>query len=275
MKIVFAAAAIASILALAAPRASAQQQSGAFQCIASSSAGGNVTLYVTGMMPGDANQRAAFSSAWSAYVHATYPQQTISTAVCNPTSGDPAIQQRVLAAEQNAWQRANMQVVNVNWQPGQQNKPAAQNPNTNPYAAAEPPKDAGAKDGPPADAKDAAPPADAGPQPRASYCYSDEKKPTIYFSDAFDTADLPSAQAYANAFAHFLAGKYSYKGTVTCKDQDTIFNAQGAIRDEKDTLSGKQTVDTDWTYEPPAPGAAPADAPADTPAPKKATHASH
>ena len=281
MKIVFAAAAIVSILALAASSASAQQGAGAFQCIATAVVPGSshATIYVSGMIPGEQSQRVAMNNAWSAYVRGAYPQENFSTTVCNPGSADPSVQQRVLSTEQSAWQRAGMQVVIVNWTPGQ-NQNAKQNSNTNPYATAAPPA-AGSKDAPAADAKDdaknAAPPADAGPQPRTSYCYSDDKKPTIYFSDAFDTVDLPSPKAWSNAFLKFLVQKYSYKGTVTCKDSDTIFNAQSAIRDQKDALTGKEAVDTDWTYQPPAPGdpAAAADAPADTPAPKKSTHAAH
>ena len=281
MKISIAAAAILSIFALA-PRAYAQG-GGPFQCIASSTAGGHITMYVSQMIPsGGAKPSPAVNSAWGDYVKSSYHLDQLSSAVCNQMSADPSIQQRVINAEQNAWQKNNIQLVQVNWTPGQ-NQNANQNSNTNPYATAAPPADAGSKDAPAADAKDdaknAAPPADAGPQPRTSYCYSDDKKPTIYFSDAFDTVDLPSAKAWANAYLKFLVQKYSYKGTVTCKDSDTIFDAQSAIRDQKDALTGKETVDTDWTYQPPAPGdpAAAADAPADTPAPapKKSTHASH
>ena len=133
--------------------------------------------------------------------------------------------------------------------------------------------DAPKKDAPPADAQNAPPPADSGPQPRATYCYSDDKKPTIYFSDAFDTAELPNPKAWANAFTKLLADKYMYKGIVTCKNSDTIFNVQNAIRDQKDTLTGKQLTDTEWTYEPPAPGEAPPpdETPAPPPPPKKKT----
>jgi hypothetical protein len=273
MKISFAAAAILSILALAAPSTPAQAT--AFQCIAISAAAGgsNTTFYVSQMIPGDMSQRAALVAGFGQFVQANYG--AVSSTTCNAMSADPAIQQRVVAAQQNAFQKKGLNAVQVNWQPGQDKKPA-QNPNTNPYAAAEPPKDAAPKDAPAADAKDAPPPADAGPQPRTSYCYSDEKKPTVYFSDAFDTADLPNPNAWVNAFAKMLTQKYAYKGAVTCKDGDTIFNVQGVIRDQKDALTGKQFVDTDWTYEPPAPGeAAPADAPAASPAPKKTTRASH
>jgi hypothetical protein len=258
---------------LAAPFASAQ--AGAFQCMAVAVVPGSshATIYVTQMMPGDQSQRIALTNAWSAYVRGAYPQQNFSTTTCNPGSADPAVQQRVLATEQSAWQRSGMQVVVVNWQPGAKHQDSASNSNTNPYADAGPPKDAAAKDAPPADAKDAAPPPDTGPPPRASYCYSDDKKPPIYFSDAFDTAEMPNPKAWANAFNKMIAAKYMYKGIVTCKDSDTIFNAQGAIRDQKDTLTGKETIDTDWTYEPPAPGspeAAAADAaPAPATPPKK------
>jgi len=256
--------------AFAAPLALAQN-SGAFQCMATAVVPGSnhATIYVTAMIPADADG-IAMNNAWSAYVRAAYPQQNFSTTICNPSSADPAIQQRVLATEQTAWQRSGIEVVMVNWRLGQQPGNNAPKSNTNPYAAVEPPADAQKKDAPPPDQQNA-PPADAGPQPRASYCYSDDKKPTIYFSDAFDTADLPNPKAWQAAFVKMLADKYMYKGIVTCKDGDTIFNVQNTIRDQKDTLQSKQLIDTDWTYEPPPPGQEPP--PDDTAAkPKSTTH---
>jgi hypothetical protein len=259
---------------LAAPAASAQAT--AFQCMATSvgPGGSNIVIYVSQMIQGDMSQRATLTGAWGQYVQSTYQLASLASSLCNPFGTDPATQQRVLAAEQNAWQKKGMNIVQVNWLPGQKPK-SASNPNTNPYATAAPPADA-AGDGkaPAGDAKAAPPPPDPGPQPRTSYCYSDDKKPTIYFSDAFDTVDLPNPNAWVNAFAKFLTTKYAYKGTVTCKNGDTVFNVQSTIRDQKDSLTGKQSVDTEWTYEPPAPGdpaAADAAAPAATPAPKKAT----
>jgi hypothetical protein len=259
--------------AFTARGAFAQQGTGAFQCIATAVVPGSshATIYVSGMVPGDQSQRIAMNNAWSSYVRAAYPQENFSTTLCNPGTADPANQQRVIAAEQSAWQRAGMQVVFVSWRPGQQPGDNAPKGNTNPYATTAPPKDAAPKkDAPPANAP---PPADAGPQPRTSYCYSNDKLPTVYFSDAFDTADLPNPKAWASAFNRMLADKYQYKGTVTCKDGDTIFNVQSTIRDQKDALQGKQAVDTDWSYQPPAPGdPVPADD-ADTPAPAKKTPA--
>jgi hypothetical protein len=282
-----AAAALLFAAAIAAPAASAQQVTGAFQCIATAMVPGSshASIYVSGMVPGDQSQRVAMNNAWSAYVRGAYPQQNFSTTICNPGTTDPANQQRVLAAEQSAWQRAGMQVVFVNWQPGQQPGNNAPKAHTNPYDDVAPPGDKGgaaaagdkSKDAPAADDKDAAPPADAGPPPRASYCYSNDKLPTVYFSDAFDTAELPNPKAWSAAFNKMLADKYAYKGIVICKDGDTIFNVQGTIRDQKDALTGKQTVDTEWTYEPRAPGepvpadAAPAPAKS-APAKKPATH---
>ncbi len=284
MKLFVGTATVLFAAAIAAPTASSQQGTGAFQCIATAVAPGSThaTIYVSGMVPGDQSQRVAMNNAWSAYVRGAYTQENFSTTICNPGTTDPANQQRVIATEQSAWQRAGMQVVFVNWQPGQQPGNNAPKAHTNPYDDVAPPGDKGgaaasgdkSKDAPAADAQNAPPPGDPGPQPRSSYCYSDEKKPTIYFSDAFDTVDLPDPKAWVNAFAKFLTQKYAYKGTVTCKDTDTVFNAQGAIRDQKDGLTGKQTVDTDWTYEPPAPGdpAAADAAPAATPPPKKTAH---
>jgi hypothetical protein len=238
-----------------APLATAQQQGGAFQCIATSAESGHATIFITPMIPGDQSQKAAMTNAWSAYVRAAYPQQTITTTICNPGSADPAIQQRVLSTEQAAWQKSGMNVVMVNWNPAQPGRQGGPNPKTNPYADAAPGKDAKSdapadkpKDNADADAE-AAP---TGPSPRASYCFSDEKKATIYFSDPFDTQGLPSAAVWQKAFAAMLAQKYSYKGIVTCKDKDTILNVQSMILEQKDGLQGKQLIDTDWSYEPPA-----------------------
>ncbi len=274
--------AVLFMAALSAPAASAQAT--AFQCMATSvgPGGTNIVIYVSQMISGDTSQRATLTAAWGAYVKGAYQLETLASTVCNPFGTDPATQQRVLNAEQNAWQKRGMNVVQVNWTPGQKSN-SASNPNTNPYATAAPPADAAPKDAPAAnqpagDAQAAPPPADAGPQPRTSYCYSDDKKPTVYFSDAFDTVDLPNPNAWVNAFAKFLTQKYAYKGTVKCKDGHTIFNVQSTIRDQKDSLTGKQTVDTDWTYEPPAPGdpaVADAAAPAAPPAPKKTHTSSH
>ena len=271
MKTSFAVAAILIVLALAAPSAPAQATS--FQCIATSVVPGTrqVTMYVSQLMPGDMSQRATLTGAWGAFIKAAYRLDTVASSVCQPLGTDPATQQRVLAAEQNGWQKAGMNVVQANWSPGQSGN-SAPRANTNPYAMAEPPKDAAPKDAPPAGAQAAPPQADPGPQPRTSYCYSDDKKPAVYFSDAFDTADLPSSKAWSTAFSKMLAEKYAYKGTVTCKDGDTIFNVQSTIRDQKGALQGKQAVDTDWTYEPPAPGDP---APADAPAPAKTTPPKH
>ena len=253
MKASLAAASLFSIfaLALAAPGASAQQGQAAFQCIATAVENGHAAIYITAMMPGEASQRTALTNAWSAYVRSAYPQQTFSTAICNPGSADPAIQQRVIATEMNAWQRSGLQVVQVNWQPGQPAR-TGPNPKTNPYAEAAPAK--GSKGDAPADKPkdDDAAAAPSGPPPRASYCYSDDKKPTIYFSDPFDTQGLPSASAWQKAFSAMLAQKYSYKGTVTCKDKATIVDVQSVILEQKDALQGKELIDTNWSYEPPA-----------------------
>jgi len=238
-------------------------------------AGSQLTIYVSQLNPGDMSRRATLTGAWGAYVKANYQLETVASSLCNPLGSDPATQQRVVAAEQNAWQKKGLNVVQVNWMPGQKQN-SAPNPSTNPYATAQPPADAAPKDAPAADAQAAPPPADAGPPPRASYCYSDDKKPTVYFSDAFDTVDLPSSTAWSTAFNKFLAQKYAYKGIVTCKDGDTVFNVQSTIRDQKDALQGKQAVDTDWTYEPPAPGdPAAADATPPPPKPAKAHTSSH
>jgi len=285
MKTFFAVAtqvATLSILAIAAPAASAQ--TGVAQCIASTVTPGtsHVVIYVSQIVPAP-GQAKALNGAWGAFVQATYHLDKLSSATCNAFSADPAVQQKVIATEHSAWSKNGVQVVDVNWQAGQPAR-SGPDPAKNPYAAAgspaagagadAPAKDAPSKDAGPADAPpaDAAPPADLGPPPRASYCYSDDKKPTIYFSDAFDTADLPSSKAWSTAFSKFLAQKYMYKGAVICKDMPTISKVMSAILDQKDALQGKETVDTDWTYQPPAPGEAPPPddaAPAATPAKPK------
>jgi len=230
--------------------------------MATAGAPGNITIYVSQMLPDMGGPSPALNSAWGDYVKSTYQVQTLS-ATCNRMSGDPAIQQRVVAAEQNAWQKRNMQVVQVNWQPGQKQNAA---PNPNPYAAA----GGGGKDAPPAGNQNA--PAqdqgNQGPPPRASYCFSDQKKPTVYFSDAFDTADIQNPDDWVNAFIRMLVDKYKYKGSVTCNDYDTIFNAQEAIRDLKDTFNGKELIDTDWSYDP-SQAPPPSNTPTPAPPPKK------
>jgi hypothetical protein len=232
-------AAILSTLSLAAPAVSAQEMT-AFQCMATSVVPGSTqaTVYVSQLLPMDASQRAALTGAWSKFIQANYHLASLTSALCNPFGTDAATQQRVLAAEANAWQKSGLHVVQVTWRPGQ--APAA-----DPAAAAAPAPAPKAPE----------PPANQGPPPRASYCYSDDKKPTVYFSDAFDTAELPASSAWSTGFTKFLAQKYAYKGTVTCKDHDTISSSMSAILEQKDALNGKELIDTDWTYEPPSPAA--------------------
>jgi hypothetical protein len=160
---------------------------------------------------------------------------------------NPTMQERVLAAEETSWKNQGLEVVHVNWRPGQAG--AAPGSAASLYSAAPNPSGIGE---PPASSAAPAVTSGAG-QPSASYCYSDDRKPTIYFSDAFDTAGLPSSTAWSTAFTKMLAQKYAYKGTVTCKTVATIVTAQSAMRDQRDALQGKQLVDTDWTYAPPAP----------------------
>jgi len=248
------AVAIASIFALActAPRAAAQQPGiTSAQCIATSvgAGGSGVVIYVSQIVPMQGGNPKSLNGPWGDYVKAVYKVENLASAICQPMSGDPAIQQRVLAAEQQAWQKNGMNVVQVNWQMGgPPHKPAS---DTNPYAAVDKPAGGGKGGDAPADAA----PAPTGPLPRASYCYSDDKKPTIYFSDPFDTADLPSPAAWKAAFTKMLLQKYMYKGIVTCKDAGTIVDVQSLILKQKEALDGKQLVDTDWSYEPPAPAA--------------------
>ncbi len=278
MKISYAAAIlpILALAALAVPAASAQTT--AFQCMATSGApgapgapgaapgaasGSQFTIYVSQLLPMETKERVTLTGAWTVFVKANYHLDAVTSSVCQPLGTDPEMQQRMVVAELNAWQKKGLNVVQVKWIPGQAPKPAV----AAPAAAAPPPPSA------------PEPAANPGPPPRVSYCYSDDKKPTIYFSEAFDNSDMPSSTAWSTAFTKFLTQKHAYKGTVTCKDKDTIVNAQSTIRDQKDALQGKQAVDTDCTYEPPAPGdSAPADAtpPAATTssAPAK-THASH
>ena len=262
MKISFAATAVLLLFVfmLAAQSAPAQQMD-AGQCIATSVTPGasQITIYVSQIIPVQGVRPASLSGAWGTYVKAQYHLDTISSAICQPFSSNPAIQERVLAAEENAWGKQGMNVVHVVWRPGQA---ASSNSGsgTSMYGTAAGPGGAAAAPPPPS-----APPEPSGPEPRASYCYSDTAKPTIYFSDPFDTAGLPSDKAWSAAFSKMLAQKYSYKGTVTCKNTATIVSAQSAMLEQRDKLQDKQIVDTDWSYEPPP---APADSSA---APSTAT----
>ena len=241
--------------ALIAPVASAQQVR-MLQCVATSVAPGttHVTIYVSQLIGMDVGQSIPLSGAWATYVKSTYHVDALSAASCQPFAMNPAYQARALAAEEDAWKRQNIDVVHVTWKPGQSGSSSS---GTSMYGTA--PGFAGAAAAAPS--PPTAPAAPSGPEPRASYCYSDEKKPTVYFSDPFDTADLPSAAAWQTAFGKMLAQKYSYKGTVACKNTATILSAQSAILEQKEALQGKQIVDTDWTYEPalaPTDSAAPA-----------------
>jgi hypothetical protein len=255
MKISFAAAAILStILALVAPAASTQaQQMRTFHCIATSvkPGGGHITVYVSQVFPMEIGQHAAISGAWATYIKSTYHLQTMSTTACQALGINSTMQERVLAAEETSWKNQGWDVVRVNWRPGQAG--AAPSSAASLYSAAPSP---GANGEPHSPSAQPAVASGAG-EPSASYCYSDDRKPTIYFSDAFDTAGLPSSSAWSTAFTKMLAQKYTYKGQVTCKTLATIVNAQSAMRDQRDALQGKQFIDTDWTYEPPPP--APAD----------------
>jgi hypothetical protein len=273
--------AVAFLVVFFASIASAQG-GGPFQCMATSTDGGHVTMYLSQMFPsGGAAASPALNQQWSDYVKGAYRLQNVASAVCRVLPADPAMQQRVQDAYQRAAQGGRLQLVNVNWTPGQnQNQNSAQNSNTNPYAAVGGGdkgggngSNAGGKDAPPADNQNqqaAQDQGNQGPQPRASYCFSDQKKPTVYFSDAFDTADIQNPDDWVNAFVRMLVDKYKYKGTVTCNDSDTIFNAQNAIRDLKDTMNGKQLVDTDWSYDP-SQAPPPADTPPPAPPKKKTT----
>jgi hypothetical protein len=239
-----------SLAILSAPVASTQaQQMRTFHCIASSvkPGGGHITMYVSQVFPMELSQHSAINGAWATYIKSTYHLQTISSTVCQPFPMNSTMQERVLAAQETAWKNQGWEVVHVNWRPGQAGASASSAASL--YSAAPGP---GAAAAPPA--TNAPPVASGAGQPSASYCYSDDRKPTIYFSDAFDTAGLPSSTAWSTAFTKMLAQKYAYKGAVTCKTVTTIVSAQSAMREQRDVLPGKQFIDTDWTYEPPAPG---------------------
>ncbi|HXQ24904.1 MAG TPA: hypothetical protein VN822_00710 [Candidatus Acidoferrales bacterium] len=267
MKARFGVAAILAIAILAAPRASAQQMA-SYHCVATSVTPGasHVTVYVSQLIPMEANQRVAISGAWATYIKANYHLEATSTTYCQPLSTNPAMQEQVLTAEENVWKTQGWEVVQVTWKPGQAASSASAE---SLYSAAPGP---GGVAPPPTAATPAPAPTQPG-GPSASYCFSDVRKPTIYFSDAFDTADVPSSAPYSSAFTKFLAQKYKYIGAVTCKTTDTIFNAQNMYRDQRDTLQNKQIVETDWTYEAPAPGEAAA-APA-APAPAASAGVTH
>src|SRR6185437_4462052 len=209
MKTSFAAACILTILVFSASATQAQQMR-TFHCIAMSLApgGGHNTMYVSQVFPMEIGQRSAISGAWATYIKSTYHLQTISTTGCHPLSVNSTMQERVLAAEETSWKNQGWEVVRVNWRPGQAS--AAPGSAASLYAAAPAPPGVGephTPSGQPAAASGAG-------EPSASYCYSDDRKPTIYFSDAFDTAGLPSSAAWSDAFTKMLAQKYAYKGTV-------------------------------------------------------------
>jgi len=252
MRKLFASVAIL-LCGFAAATASAQQMR-SYHCIATVVTPGttHITVYVSQLIPMEANQQAAVSGAWATYIKSNYHLESTTSSHCQPLSTNPAMQEQLLTSEENAWKNQGWDVVHVTWRSGQAAAPPASASSI--YQAAPMPGGAEA----PAPANAPAAPGAATPAstdasgPRASYCYSDDKKPTIYFSDPFDTAGLPSDKAWSSAFSKFLAQKYMYKGTVTCKNAGTIMNVQSMILEQRDALSGKQIVETDWTYEPPA-----------------------
>jgi hypothetical protein len=248
MRAGFAAATLLLISTVSATPMAAQQQMRSYHCIATSVTPGttHMTVYVSQLIPLEAGQQSALSGAWATYIKSNYHLQTISSAVCQPLATNPAMQEQALTMEENVWKNAGWDVVHIVWKPGQTSS-ASSSSGTSMYGTA------ATHGGVPTPPLTAAPSASSGPEPRASYCYSDLAKPTIYFSDPFDTAGLASATAWQNAFSKMLSLKYAYKGAVTCKNSNTILSAQSAILEQRDKLQGKQFVDTDWTYEPPAP----------------------
>lgn len=247
----FAAAAglltVGAALCGLAPAASAQQVRN-FQCIATSvqqqASGGapHVTVYITPPVPMEAGQRSVLSAAWDRYVRETYKTSQPGMALCQPLPANAETQERAMAAQESAWARQGWEIVRVNWRPG----PAGSSGSAGSSAASI----YGAAGAPPAAA---APKAEAAsskePEPSAAYCYSDDKKPTVYFSDAFDTTGVASSKVYSAAFSKMLAEKYAYKGTVACKSSATILTTNHLILEHKDGLAGKQIVETDWAFD--------------------------
>ena len=248
MKTACVAATILLSLILSAPRASAQAEPTprmrAYHCISISAnpATSHVTAYISQMIPLEANAQLALNGAWAAYIRMNYHVETTSSITCQGLSTNPAIQEQTLAAEENVWKQQGWEIVHVTWKPGLTGSSASA---SSMYSAA--PGPAGVA--PTAAAGTPAP--SQGDQPSASYCFSDVRRPTIYFSEAFDTAGMPSSAPYSTAFTKFLAQKYKYTGTVTCKTTNTIYNAQSMYREQKEGLQGKQIIETDWTYSAP------------------------
>ena len=257
-------AVILSILALTAPGASAQEGT-ASHCYATTVAPitSQVTIYVSQLMPMEVSQQLVLDGLWSSFVRAAYPREHIVESHCERFGPNAAMQQRAIAAEEALWSTRGYSVVHVTM--GTMG-PGNSAPAESIYAAAPGPAGVGARVAPSPEA----PVASQAAEPSASYCFSDERKPTMYFSDAFDTAGMPTSAAWSTPFKAFLAQKYGYSGQVTCKSTDTIVSAQRMIRNQREGLPGKEFIETDWTYEPPAPGDSNPAAPAATPTPPPA-----
>jgi hypothetical protein len=244
MKTWFAATGALALCCAGATGAAAQHVRN-FQCMATAviqAAPGvtaQVTMYVSQLIPMDASQHQALNGAWAKYVKETYHLESTAGVHCTPFAASAAMQEQVMAAQESAWARQGWQVVHVNWRPGQGGSSSGSAASI--YGAA------GAAPAAPATKKTAD--STNEPEPRASYCYSDDKKATIYFSDAFDTAGLPSSKAWSTAFSKMLAEKYNYKGIVTCKDSGTILSVNHLILEQKEALQGKQVVETNWTFD--------------------------
>lgn len=237
----------ALVLCCAGSSGATAQQVRNFQCMATAVAQAapgttpHVTMYVSQLIPMDASQHQALNGAWAKYVKETYHLESTSGMHCTPFAASAAMQEQVMAAQESAWARQGWQVVHVNWRPGQAGSSSGSAASIYGAAGAAPPAA-------PAAAETAG--SHKEPEPRASYCYSDDRKPTVYFSDAFDTAGLPSSKAWSTAFSKMLAEKYNYKGTVTCKDSGTILSVNHLMLEQKDKLQGKQIVETNWTFDP-------------------------
>lgn len=245
MKTWFAATGALALCCAGATGAAAQHVRN-FQCMATAvtqaapGAAAHVTMYVSQLIPMDSGQHQALNGAWAKYVKETYHLESTSGMHCTPFAASAAMQEQVMAAQESAWARQGWQVVHVNWRPGQAGSTSGSAASIYGAAGAAPPAAPAA--------------AETGgsknePEPSAAYCYSDDKKATVYFSDAFDTTGLASSKVYSTAFSKILAQKYSYKGTVTCKSSATILSTNHLILEHKDGLQGKQIVETDWAFD--------------------------
>ena len=150
----------------------------------------------------DGTERA-YRAGWclATYIKATYHTATISSTACQPFGMEFHDAGAGSRRRGNRLEAAGWEVVHVTWRPDNLRLP--RQPRSIPPRPAPEGRRAPASAAPPS-----APAISTVPEPRASYCFSDEhandllERPVRY-------SGLPSSAAWSTAFTKFLAQKYT------------------------------------------------------------------